>query len=68
MTCGFVQDTYDVEIDDKKFSSEGTTLMCINNSKNTTGGMIINPFAILNDGLIDITWVTDPAWKGTFGT
>ena len=68
LTCGFVQDTYDVEVDEQKFSSEGTTLMCVNNSKNSSGGMIINPFAVLNDGLVDITWVTDPAFKGTFGT
>lgn len=62
-----MQDTYDVEIDDKRFNSEGTSLMCINNSKNSQGGMIINPFACVNDGLIDITWITDPNMKGTFG-
>ena len=39
----------------------------INNGKYTNGGMIINPFAAINDGLIDITWISDPAWQGTFG-
>lgn len=29
--------------------------------------MIMNPFAALNDGLIDITWIEDPAYQGTFG-
>ena len=29
--------------------------------------MIINPFASLNDGLIDITWISDPAWQGASG-
>ena len=41
--------------------------MCINNSKNSQGGMIINPFACVNDGLIDITWISDPNMQGTFG-
>mmetsp|Transcript_39484 Transcript_39484/g.51691 ORF Transcript_39484/g.51691 Transcript_39484/m.51691 type:complete len:100 (+) Transcript_39484:1096-1395(+) len=41
--------------------------MMINNGKYTNGGMIINPFAAINDGLIDITWISDPAWQGTFG-
>lgn len=27
----------------------------------------MNPFAAVNDGLIDITWVSDPAYQGTFG-
>ena len=66
-TCGFVQDTYNVEIDDQKYNSEQTSLMCINNSKNSQGGMIINPFACVNDGLIDITWISDPNMQGTFG-
>jgi len=29
--------------------------------------MIINPFAAINDGLIDITWISDPAWQGASG-
>ena len=29
--------------------------------------MIINPFACVNDGLIDITWISDPNMQGTFG-
>ena len=66
-TCGFVQDNYDFEIDDQKMSKEGTALLCVNNSKNSSGGMIINPFAVVNDGLVDITWITDPAWQGTSG-
>ena len=41
--------------------------MFINNGKYANGGMIINPFACMNDGLIDITWIEDPAWQGTFG-
>ena len=39
----------------------------VNNGKYSNGGMIMNPFAAINDGLIDITWVKDPAYQGTFG-
>lgn len=41
--------------------------MQVSNGKYSNGGMIINPFAAINDGLIDITWISDPAWQGTFG-
>ena len=27
----------------------------------------MNPFAAVNDGLVDITWIDDPNWQGTFG-
>ena len=27
----------------------------------------MNPFAAVNDGLVDITWIDDPRWQGTFG-
>ena len=30
------------------------------NGKYTGGGMIINPFAAMNDGLVDVTWISDP--------
>ena len=30
--------------------------------------MIINPFAVVNDGLIDITWISDPDYQGGSGT
>ena len=41
--------------------------MMVNNGKYSSGGMIMNPFAAVNDGLIDITWIDDPSWQGTFG-
>ena len=41
--------------------------MMVNNGKYASGGMIMNPFASLNDGLIDITWIQDPSMQGTFG-
>ena len=63
-SCGFVEDTYQLTIDDQPISQSGvnTALMMINNGKYTNGGMIINPFAAINDGLVDITWISDPAW------
>ena len=39
----------------------------VNNGKYANGGMIMNPFAAVNDGLVDITWIDDPTWQGTFG-
>ena len=41
--------------------------MMISNGKYANGGMLINPFAALNDGLIDVTWINDPNWQGSFG-
>lgn len=41
--------------------------MMINNGKYSNGGMIMNPFAAINDGLIDITWIEDPAYQGSLG-
>ena len=29
--------------------------------------MIINPFAALNDGLVDVTWLSDPAVNSLIG-
>ena len=63
-SCGFVEETYQLSIDDKPFSQAGinTALMQVSNGKYSNGGMIMNPFAAINDGLVDITWISDPAW------
>ena len=42
-----------------------TALMMVNNGKYCNGGMIINPFATINDGLLDITWIDAPEYQGT---
>ena len=39
----------------------------INNGKYSNGGCLVNPFAALNDGLVDLTWVRDPSYMGMFG-
>lgn len=36
--------------------------MMVNNGKYSNGGMIMNPFAAVNDGLIDITWIEDQGY------
>jgi hypothetical protein len=33
----------------------------LGNGKYTGGGMIINPYACINDGMVDLTWISDPA-------
>jgi diacylglycerol kinase family enzyme len=66
LTCGFTTDSYDIEIDDVKVSNDGTSLLCVNNGKHSNGG-ILNPFAVLNDGLVDITWIKDPNYMGYSG-
>ena len=37
------------------------------NGKFTGGGMIVNPFACVNDGLCDVTWISDPAINTLLG-
>lgn len=37
------------------------------NGKYTGGGMIVDPFACMNDGLVDICWIHDERIMGLFG-
>jgi hypothetical protein len=39
----------------------------VSNGKYSNQGSILNPFAVINDGLVDITWNHDPALTGYFG-
>ena len=41
--------------------------MMICNGKYTGGGMVINPFTCMNDGLVDVTWISDPAINNLMG-
>jgi diacylglycerol kinase family enzyme len=59
-----LQDVFTVEIDGVKVSSTGkdnvsSILLMLFNGKFTGGGMIVDPFACMNDGLVDITWLHD---------
>ena len=67
----FKSDNFDLYIDDQRVMPPNThvqtTVMMICNGKYTGGGMIINPFAALNDGLCDVTWLSDPAINNLLG-
>ena len=67
----FRPDSYDLFIDGQKVLPPNThietTLLMICNGKFTGGGMIVNPFACVNDGLCDVTWISDPAINNLLG-
>ena len=67
----FRADAYELTIDDKPVAQVGngiqTTLLMVCNGKFTGGGMVINPFATINDGLCDVTWISDPAINNLMG-
>ena len=37
------------------------------NGKFSGGGLIVDPFACMNDGLIDLTWLHDETQEGLLG-
>ena len=64
--CNFRSDHFDVFIDGNKVNpsqeySVTSTLLMPTNGKFTGGGSIINPFSLMNDGLIDVTWISNRA-------
>ena len=66
----FVAENFEVEIDGKKiegYTDVQSLTIFVSNGKYTGGGMVINPFACMNDGLIDITWIDDPALQSLLG-
>ena len=69
LSCGFVPQTYTVEVDDVKVENSNvkSSIIMVNNGKYSNGGCAVNPFACVNDGLIDLTWVRDPNYFGMFG-
>ena len=44
-----------------------SSVIMINNGKYGNGGCVLNPYATINDGLIDLNWVHDPSYFGMFG-
>jgi hypothetical protein len=59
-----VQDLFTIEIDGVQVNTDGkdnvsSILVMLFNGKFTGGGMIVHPFACMNDGLVDITWLHD---------
>lgn len=60
-----VPDIYELYVDGEKVKLNATEdlatiLLMLGNGKYTGGGMIINPYACVNDGMIDVTWISDP--------
>ena len=44
-----------------------TSTMLVGNGKYTGAGILMNPFACVNDGLCDVTWISDPAINTLIG-
>lgn len=66
-----VQDVFTIEIDgvkvDQITNNVSSILVMLFNGKFTGGGMIVDPFACMNDGLVDITWLHDESKQGLIG-
>ena len=66
----FVNEDFEMEIDGQKVEKyEIVRSVCIIflNGKYTGGGMVANPFACINDGLVDITWADHPDYQSLLG-
>lgn len=65
VTGSYEADKYTITIDGTKIESEVSTgMLVVSNGKYSSNGAIFNPFGVVNDGLIDITWVNDPSYNG----
>lgn len=67
----FRADTFDLYIDDVKVNKEDskieTVLIMVTNGKYAGGGMTINPFSCINDGLCDIVFIHDTSINSLLG-
>jgi hypothetical protein len=69
----FEEDNYKIAIDNLQIGDQrgqetvSTGLLVVSNGKFINGGAMFNPYSVVNDGLIDITWVHDPAYAGYWG-
>jgi diacylglycerol kinase family enzyme len=67
-----VEDLFTVEVDGVKVTNPSTpkvstTLLMMFNGKYSGGGMIIDPFAVMNDGLIDMVFIHDQKTQSLMG-
>jgi diacylglycerol kinase family enzyme len=63
-----IADIFTIEVDGVKITTTDlTTLLMMFNGKYSGGGMIIDPFAIMNDGLIDMTFISDQKTQNLMG-
>lgn len=73
ISFNFEEDNYKIEIDKLHIGDQrgqevvSTGLLVVSNGKYINGGAMFNPYSVINDGLIDITWVHDPAYSGYWG-
>ena len=73
ITRSFETDNYNIQVDKLQIGSQSGTetvntgLLVVSNGKYINGGAMFNPYSVINDGLIDITWVNDPAYSGYWG-
>lgn len=66
----FRADAYELFIDDKPVTQieQGiqTSFLMVFNGK-FGGGMVVDPFATINDGLVDVMWISDPTANNLMG-
>jgi diacylglycerol kinase family enzyme len=66
----FVYEDYEIEIDGEKVENVEVVrsiFIMFFNGKYTGGGSVGNPFACMNDGLIDMTWTDHPDMASLMG-
>ena len=69
----FEEDNYKIAVDSLQLGDQhgqetvSTGLLVVSNGKYINGGAMFNPYSVINDGLIDIAWVHDPAYAGYWG-
>ena len=66
----FVAENFEMEVDGQKiegFTDLQSISLMFTNGKYTGGGMVINPFSCMNDGLVNVTWMSDPRMQSLMG-
>jgi diacylglycerol kinase family enzyme len=55
-----------VRIDTDRKETTSSVIFMLSNGKFTDGGGVVDPFACMNDGLVDLTWLHDEKRQGLF--
>lgn len=72
MKGNLVSDIFEVFVDGQKVKineqeNVASTLLMVYNGKTSGGGMIFQPYACMNDGMLDLIWIQDPAINNLMG-
>ena len=59
--------TYECELDGQKREDVASIVFMVANGKYTGGGMMCDPFAVMNDGMFDLMYVSDPKVQSLMG-